>query len=100
MFLATAYVAIGQATKQQVSEPMRALNFLVGNWQGKVRYKPSVRQPEEVFWMSHVYHNIGGSILIIDEKGSEIENKNNTTQEILVVVCWDPAAMAYPAHDQ
>jgi hypothetical protein len=95
LFLATACVAIGQVTK--VTEPMLALNFLVGKWEGKVTYAPGVQQHNEVSWASHVYQNIGGSIFIIDEKGSEIDNKNKTTIEVLLVVYWDSAAKAYPA---
>lgn len=97
LFLSTAFAAAGQTTKTHVSEQMKALNFLVGKWQGKVKYEPGANQHQEALWTAHVYYNVGGSILIIDEKGSEIENKNNTTVEILVVVYWDSAAKEYPA---
>lgn len=97
LFLATAFAAAGQATKTSFPEPMKALNFLVGKWQGKVKYEPGTNQYQEALWTAHVYYNVGGSILIIDEKGSEIDNKDNTTVEVLVVVYWDSAAREYPA---
>jgi hypothetical protein len=86
-----------QATKSHVIEPMSAFNFLVGKWQGKVSYEPGANQPQEAFWSAHVHYNIGGNILLIDERGSEIENRSNTTVEILVVVYWDLVAKEYPA---
>jgi hypothetical protein len=95
LFLATAWTGAAQPTNPNVSEAMKALDFLVGKWQGKVRYEPGVRQPQETFFTAHVHYNVGGNMLIIDERGSEIENKNNTTIEVLVVVYWDAAAKEY-----
>lgn len=97
LFLSTAFAVPGQTTKQHNTEPMKALNFLVGKWQGKAKYEPGTNQHQEVFWTAHVYYNVGGNILIIDEKGSEIENSKNTTVEVLVVVYWDSAGKEYPA---
>ncbi len=81
----------------QVSEPMRALRFLVGKWQGKVRYEPGVDPHQEVAWTSHVRYNLGGNMLLIDERGAELANPGKITKEVLVVVYWDPAAKEYPA---
>jgi hypothetical protein len=86
-----------QATKPHVIEPMSAFNFLIGKWHGKVSYEPGTNQRQEAIWTAHVYYNVGGNILLIDERGSEIENRSNTTVEILVVVYWDMAAKEYPA---
>ncbi len=97
LFLATACLAAGQATEPNGSEAMGALKFLVGKWQGKVVYEPGANQYQEIWSTAHVYYNVGGSILIIDEKGSEIENRNNTTVEVLVLVYWDSVAKEYPA---
>jgi hypothetical protein len=97
LLLAIASAASGQATKPHVTEHIKALNFLVGKWHGKVKYEPDVRQPQETFLSAHVHYNVGGNMLIIDEKGSEIENKNNTTIEVLVVVYWDAAKKEYLA---
>lgn len=95
LFLAIANTATGQATKYHVTEPMKALNFLVGKWEGKVKYESG--QHQEVSWTAHVYYNVGGNMLLIDERGSEIGNKNNTTKEVFVVVYWDAAAKQYLA---
>jgi hypothetical protein len=86
-----------RATKPHVIGPMSAFNFLIGKWQGKVRYEPDANQRQEAFWTAHVHYNVGGHILLIDESGSEIENRSTTTVEILVVVYWDLAAQEYPA---
>jgi hypothetical protein len=74
---------------------MKALNFIVGKWQGKVKYETAVNQGQEVFWTANVHYNIGGSILLIEERGGEMENKNNTTKEVLIVVYWDLVAKEY-----
>ncbi len=97
LFLATACVASSQATKTHLFESMKALNFLVGKWQGKVRYESAPNPGQEVFWSANVYYNIGGSMLLIDERGSEMENRNNTTKEVFVVVHWDSVAKEYSA---
>ena len=79
------------------TEPMRPLSFLVGKWQGKVRYETSgTTPPREVNWSADVRYNLGGSMLLIDERGSDIANPDSTTRAVLVVVQWDPSAKDYP----
>ncbi len=56
---------------------MRALNFLVGNWQGKVRYEPDANQHQESSWAAHVHYNLGGNILLIDEIGETMRGAHN-----------------------
>jgi hypothetical protein len=97
LFLGTTFAALAQPANSNVSEEIKALKFLVGNWQGKVKYEPGIGQHEEVTWNSHVHYNVGGNILLIDEKGSDVNNKNNTISEVFVVVQWDSVARLYPA---
>ena len=97
LLLATASTATAQATKPLLSEAMQALNFLVGKWQGIVKYEPGSSTYPEASWTANVHYNVGGSILIIDERGSELVNNNKTTVEVLVLVYWDSAAKEYPA---
>lgn len=80
-------------TSLHVTEPMRALNFLIGDWQGKVRYESG----SEALWTARVRYGLGGNFLVIDERGNEVENRDRITRGILVVVYWDPAANEYPA---
>jgi hypothetical protein len=78
-----------------VTDPMRALNFLVGNWKGVVDYRND--QSQRAFWNAQVHYNLGGNILLIDETGHDIENRDHITKKILVVIYWDPAASEYLA---
>jgi hypothetical protein len=97
LLCATAFTAVGQNSRPDSTEPMKALNFMVGKWEGKVKYERGANEQQEAFWTAHVYYNLGGSILIIDERGSEIRSKDKTTLEILVVVHWDSTSKEYPA---
>lgn len=93
-----ARVAATQATPKQAqpdTEPMKALKFLVGAWQGKVTYEPGGDEPQEVLWTVDVRYNLGGNILLIDERGNDITDRARTTRGIVVAVYWDAAAKDY-----
>ena len=61
-----------------------------------MRYEASgTNPPQEVIWSADVRYNLGPSILLIDERGSEIASPDSTTRAVLVVVQWDPSAKNY-----
>jgi hypothetical protein len=86
----------GRDAAIRVTEPIGALSFLIGRWQGKVRYEASGTNPSrELIWSADVRYNLGGTILLIDERGSDLANADSTTRAVLVVVQWDPSAKDY-----
>lgn len=87
---------VGQAPKPQVSEQMKALSFMHGEWEGKVKYEPGVGAGHEVFWSVHAYNNRGGSLLLIDEKEVKLNNQNQSAGQVFIVISWDSSAKFYP----
>jgi hypothetical protein len=76
---------------------MRALQFLVGKWQGTVRFEPGAAQQRDLAWTIDARYNRVGNMLLIDGRGGELANPDKITREALVLVYWDPTAKEYPA---